>query len=166
LTPRRVRPPINCRSRNRERGLYENSTSWVQHVSRISGLVSLIPVLRGVRVNHLAIRCMSGAERERSTASIHVWPYSTPHICGFEDAAVGRGGGRGSRDGVGQQHDNPDSRLNTQCGQIRKGSVETKTGSDKRRAGNKMKRGCVGCPGNGRPCGVPPKWPRTDLGNC
>jgi hypothetical protein len=40
--------------------------------------------------------------------------------------------GRGSGDGVGQQHDNPDARLDTQSGQICNGFVEPKTGSDKR----------------------------------
>ena len=42
-------------------------------------------------------------------------------------------------DGVRQQHDNPDARLNTQSRQVCNGFVETKTGSDKRRAANKMK---------------------------
>lgn len=89
-------------------------------------------------MNHLAICRMSGAERDRSTAGIHIRPYIAPHICGFEDAArhlrtfVGHNSGRGSRDGVGQQHDDPDARLNTQSRQICNGFVETKTGSDKR----------------------------------
>jgi hypothetical protein len=80
---------------------------------------------------------MSGAERERGAAGIHVRLYITPHICGFDDAArylgtfVGHSSGRGSRGGVGQQHDNPDARLNTQSGQICNWFVETKTGSDK-----------------------------------
>ena len=89
-------------------------------------------------MNHLAICRMRGAKLERSTASIRVRPYITQHICGFEDAAryhrtfVGHNSGRGSRDGVGQKHDNPDSRLNTQSRQICNRFVETKTGSDKR----------------------------------
>jgi hypothetical protein len=66
--------------------------------------------------------CMSGAERERSAAGIHVQPYITR-----------------SREGAGQQRDNPDSRPNTQGGQICNGFAETKTGSDNRRAANKMK---------------------------
>lgn len=143
MTPRRVGPPIDCRSWNWERDVYPNSSSREQRdISRISGLVSSIRVLR---VNHLAICRMRGAKRGRSTAGIHVRPYITPHTCDFEDAArylrtfVGHNSGRGSRDGVGQQHDNSYSRLNTQGGQIRNGFVKTKTGSDKRRASNGMK---------------------------
>jgi hypothetical protein len=51
--------------------------------------------------------------------------------------------GEVSRDVVGQQHDSPNAWLKAKSRQICNRPVETKTGSDKHRAANKIKQRCV-----------------------